>query len=636
MRCCLSYGWTRVPRSLLRTTTHHYRLMSRAEVDEALATKKRRMIRAYRWEDPPDDKIEECREFKQNLERPLHEFVNKHLKELFGLELIKSEFKIKSGSRADALAFDNDRKCFVIVEYKVEDYDRLARQITVYSTSHGQNFTTEYSKAQVKHPDRFPTPVHDINDDDRYILIVSARFPASLKNELSSAMKQEIHMYEIHLFDNVVVLRKIDDGCYWPRSAEHWGRQGKLDDFSANAGSLTLSTPVSIQQLSPTDVAKINPTILQFPDGTSTNVSKWISVMRKVAIWLHQNNYISSTEQSTLLTEIQPARQFVKLGNNLFINLNYTKAKMLNRIQKLIHHIGYMPGSFLVTLQDEGVETDKRSDKILDVFQHTMTDNSPAISIQDLDHLKIKRGKSIKLYFPDDTSTRLAGWAPMMRSVSQWLYDNGHITTTKQSDLLDADVPATAKGKPYNHVKLADNLFVNLNYTKSKTLTRIQKLLADVGYKPRDFAVVIQDERAGGDGQLDETVIEVHHATTGTPSSAISIQDLDYPKIKHAKPATLYFPDGTPTSPTGWVPLMREVVQWLYDRGHIVNSKQSSLLDAVVPTTSNGKPYNHIRLANNLFMNVNYNKKYTLQRLQKLLTDIGHEPDNFKITIEGE
>ena len=50
-------------------------------------------------------------------EQEIHELTQSNLKEIFGFEFVKSEFAIQNFS-IDTLAFDKEKKAFVLIEYK--------------------------------------------------------------------------------------------------------------------------------------------------------------------------------------------------------------------------------------------------------------------------------------------------------------------------------------------------------------------------------------------------------------------------------------------------------------------------------------------------------------------------------------
>lgn len=302
---------------------------------------KKRRIRAYGWEHPWGDKIDECRDSPPNLEKQLHEFLNKHLKDLFGVDLIKSEYKQKPGSRLDALAFDNKRKCFVILEYKTDNLNRLAWQLLRYIKKDSE-YVMEYSKAQEKYPDIFTTLIHDIQDG--YIIVVATNFQDDEIEDLSNI--GEIHMYEIHPFDNSFVLYKVDD-YDWPKSHV----------APSEPGSAYNTAALPILKLNGDKINDTNPAALYFPDGSLVNISEWTKIMAKVAKWLYNNGHITSSNQSDIL-KMQPPTKYngeiyrnIQLADDIFINANYSRVQILKRIQKLLNDIGYRPQDFAVILE---------------------------------------------------------------------------------------------------------------------------------------------------------------------------------------------------------------------------------------------------------------------------------------------
>lgn len=449
------------------------------------------MIRAYRWDDSPDNNVEECRAFKPKPERSLHEFVNKHLEELFGLNLVRSEFTHGSDARPDALAFDKKKKCFVILEYKIGDLSRLAWQLLKYDADITEAMKDAYSIVREENPDKFTIPIHNIQKEG-YVIVVSTHFPNGIKKRLSKI--GEIHLYEIHFFDGVLVLYKVDDKN-WPHG-DHVATLWPAETKAPSAENTVLESRQSSTILK-LDYNKIKnkPVTLHFPDRKSIDFKSWAAVMRNISQWLYKNGHIYSAEQSTLLTEIRPARRYVKLDSKLFINLNCTAAQMLARIKRLILHIGYKPDGFTITVQGEVAKADVQYDVMTADTRHNIN-NTPSFakSIQDLDYPKIKHSKPTKLYFPDGTSASPTKWAQVMREIAEWLHRHRYIKDSKQSNVLGSNVPTTNKGKQYNNVRLARNLFIKLQYNKKDTLQRVQKLLQDIGHEPASFKLVIESE----------------------------------------------------------------------------------------------------------------------------------------------
>jgi len=64
-----------------------------------------------------DNKLEKIKEISFENEREVQRLIEENLNEIFGFEFVKSEFTIED-LRIDTLAFDNETKSFVIIEYK--------------------------------------------------------------------------------------------------------------------------------------------------------------------------------------------------------------------------------------------------------------------------------------------------------------------------------------------------------------------------------------------------------------------------------------------------------------------------------------------------------------------------------------
>lgn len=64
-----------------------------------------------------NEKLERVKKIDFKLERDLQKLTEDNLKEIFGLEMVQSEFQLNK-LRIDTLAFDNESNSFVIIEYK--------------------------------------------------------------------------------------------------------------------------------------------------------------------------------------------------------------------------------------------------------------------------------------------------------------------------------------------------------------------------------------------------------------------------------------------------------------------------------------------------------------------------------------
>ncbi|HPO96312.1 MAG TPA: DUF5655 domain-containing protein, partial [Elusimicrobiales bacterium] len=93
-----------------------------------------------------DNKIEKIKEVSFNYEREIQRICEDNIRDIFGLELVKSEFSIKK-FRIDTLAFDPESKSFVIIEYKRDRNFSVVDQGYAYLSLLSQNqaeFILEY------------------------------------------------------------------------------------------------------------------------------------------------------------------------------------------------------------------------------------------------------------------------------------------------------------------------------------------------------------------------------------------------------------------------------------------------------------------------------------------------------------
>ena len=72
-------------------------------------------MKLYNWKN--SQTLNDLKEIPFKLERDIQNIFENNLKELMGLQLVKSEFSIKN-KRIDTLAFDKQSQAFIIIEYK--------------------------------------------------------------------------------------------------------------------------------------------------------------------------------------------------------------------------------------------------------------------------------------------------------------------------------------------------------------------------------------------------------------------------------------------------------------------------------------------------------------------------------------
>jgi predicted transport protein len=156
-----------------------------------------------------DDNLVEIHEESFDLERTIQNLVEKNLDSIFsGLEFVESEFQIDD-LRPDTIAFDSEKKSFVIIEYKkIENRSLIDQGVSYYQLLHErkENFVLLYNKKMNKTSD-----VNDINWDETRIIFISPEY-TKYQKRASGFQGLPIDLYEIKKYqDNIITLVRIVD-----------------------------------------------------------------------------------------------------------------------------------------------------------------------------------------------------------------------------------------------------------------------------------------------------------------------------------------------------------------------------------------------------------------------------------------
>ncbi|UBB90709.1 hypothetical protein J4771_05010 [Candidatus Kaistella beijingensis] len=144
-------------------------------------------------------------ELKENsfkLEKDIQVLFEKNLCSITGLHFVKSEFTIKS-NRIDTLAFDEDSKSFVIIEYKKSQNYSVVDQGVSYLNlmlEYKAEFIVEYNESQKKSLKR-----SDVDWSQSKIIFVSPSFN-DFQKQSSNFKDLAIELWEIKKFENDVVV----------------------------------------------------------------------------------------------------------------------------------------------------------------------------------------------------------------------------------------------------------------------------------------------------------------------------------------------------------------------------------------------------------------------------------------------
>lgn len=136
------------------------------------------------------------------LEKDIQTVFESNLEQITGYKFVKSEFIIKN-SRIDTLAFDEESKAFVIIEYKRERNDGVVDQGLSYLNlmlEYKGDFIVEYNESCNKSLKRT-----DVDWSQSKVLFVAPSFNSYQK--LSSNFKDlPIELWEIKRFENDIVV----------------------------------------------------------------------------------------------------------------------------------------------------------------------------------------------------------------------------------------------------------------------------------------------------------------------------------------------------------------------------------------------------------------------------------------------
>ncbi len=145
--------------------------------------------------------LNDLKEIPFKLERDIQNIFENNLKELMGLQLVKSEFSIKN-KRIDTLAFDKQSQAFIIIEYKRDKNYSVVDQGLTYLNIMLQNraeFILTYNET-------LNETLHskDIDWTQSRVAFVS---PSFTENQISASDFKDlgIELWEVKQFENNIL-----------------------------------------------------------------------------------------------------------------------------------------------------------------------------------------------------------------------------------------------------------------------------------------------------------------------------------------------------------------------------------------------------------------------------------------------
>src|SRR4030066_1789664 len=150
-----------------------------------------------------DDKLERVKEVPFKSERKdIQRITESSLKEVFGFEFGKSEMELGS-LRIDTLAFDNENKSFVIIEYKIDQSFSVIDQGYAYLgllLNNKAEFILEYNERKGQSLKR-----DDVDWSQSKVMFVSPQFTKYQKQAINFR-DLPIELWEVSKFENNTLL----------------------------------------------------------------------------------------------------------------------------------------------------------------------------------------------------------------------------------------------------------------------------------------------------------------------------------------------------------------------------------------------------------------------------------------------
>jgi len=148
------------------------------------------------------NKLEKVREIPFKKEKEIQNITEQNLREIFGIEFVKSEFSL-GNLRIDTLAFDNETKSFVIVEYKRDKNFSVIDQGYAYLAlllNNKADFILEYNECKNKSLKR-----GDVDWSQSRVIFISPQF-TKYQRQAINFKDLPIELWEISKYENNIIL----------------------------------------------------------------------------------------------------------------------------------------------------------------------------------------------------------------------------------------------------------------------------------------------------------------------------------------------------------------------------------------------------------------------------------------------
>ncbi len=148
------------------------------------------------------DKLKQIREVPFKNEKEIQRMTEQNLEEIFGLEFVKTEVA-KGDLRMDTLAFDNETKSFVVIEYKKDRSFSVIDQGYAYLSlllNNKADFILEYNECKGKSLRR-----GDVDWSQSRVIFISPQF-TKYQRKAIDFKDLPIELWEVKKYENNTVL----------------------------------------------------------------------------------------------------------------------------------------------------------------------------------------------------------------------------------------------------------------------------------------------------------------------------------------------------------------------------------------------------------------------------------------------
>ena len=422
---------------------------------------------------------------KYKYEKGMQEKIETNLDTFFPhLDFVDSEFSI-GGDRVDTVAYDTERDCFVIIEYKNIKSESVLNQCIAYQQKmkiHKTDLVLSFNKKWEKQYD-----TRDFDWNAAYVMIVAPEFT---KHQLQG--KDSLHNIELHQIHTykrgIIILDQLNGEPHKDIEEEETTKEETQLPVDGNVKQLQ-QQGITISDFK---AGKNLPVYLTCKDDRPVMCKRWIHILEGVANYLIEHNYINksdcpitsgpkiailNTSKKNQTGTIMRNHKQIKQG--FYLNANLNAQGIINNAKKLVEYSSLPLEDFRISMQTSIVAT-----------QPVLIEKTN----QDYTLLKFQTNVQlpIEILYPDQTSKICKTWRHILLHTVSYLVGKNYITKDN-CPILGRTNPIVTKDKPrFNlefYAQLQDGFYVYQQLNKKCIVQTTIRLLKHVNLNPEDFII---------------------------------------------------------------------------------------------------------------------------------------------------